>query len=423
MGGFRPAFPISTGLTPSRARPWEGPPPPGTEQGTVHPPPGTGPPPRPLHSAGPLQQHGRPFVYDDNATRFDCTTDPDSPQPSCSRWQDPNEADQDTGFSESTPFPSMYHSMMEFVNAEFAEARGQQRDRKGPNAPGSDGDRTRGGPVLLARAPPLDFFMQQADSAYLKAIQRKQTSLPYPSDRYAKMYKIRDQEEAGQPVPVNPNLRHALLTGSREPKVIRPVPEVARMEGTVDRSRNALNYAYWCLGALHRLATRNLPAQCLEMEEQLFKGVRMALNDACRDFTFVNANLRAWRREAYLSYLRPTFAQEEKSILRQSPIFSSLLFEEDKLQEALQAADRNANRTLHEAAIKALARPRPTAGTPLVERGTHPPTYSVPRTTTAPTRRPPVQPRQRENRGESSRSQTYKPAGQYKGRKGRPFRK
>ena len=49
---------------------------------------------------------------------------------------------------------------------------------------------------------------------------------------------------------------------------------------------------------------------------------------------YVVANLRVWRREAYLSHLRPTFSQVERCILRRSPIFT-FLFDEDRLQEAI----------------------------------------------------------------------------------------
>ncbi|MPC64750.1 hypothetical protein E2C01_058870 [Portunus trituberculatus] len=84
----------------------------------------------------------------------------------------------------------------------------------------------------------------------------------------------------------------------------------------------------------------------------------------CRDSTYIIANLRAWRREAYLSRLRPSFSQVEKGILRRSSIFTPLLFDEDQLQEALQSFKSNADRMLHEAALRALAQPVPAPGMP-----------------------------------------------------------
>ncbi|MPC74247.1 hypothetical protein E2C01_068601 [Portunus trituberculatus] len=42
------------------------------------------------------------------------------------------------------------------------------------------------------------------------------------------------------------------------------------MEGVVARSRDTLNYLFWCLGALHLLVAWNLPPPLLDLEEQLF---------------------------------------------------------------------------------------------------------------------------------------------------------
>ena len=83
----------------------------------------------------------------------------------------------------------------------------------------------------------------------------------------------------------NPSLHNALKSGARQPLVLYE-QDVARMEGVVAKLREALNYSYWCLGALHRLASHNRPLHLLNLEEQLFKAVHMALNDTCRDSTF-----------------------------------------------------------------------------------------------------------------------------------------
>ena len=357
-----------------------------------------------------------------------------SSPPSCSGWQDPAAFSPGPALShhnseghvesEAPPTsPSMYHRMMEYINSVFEDARGQQVVQDGPVAPGTGATPSRGGPILLARAQPLQFYMEQANTAHLRALDKKQTSIAYPSGRFAKMYSVLGQEQSGKAVPVNPNLHLAMNTGSREPRVLRDLSEVSRMEGVVDRSRDALNYSYWCLGALHLLAARNLPPHLLDMEEQLFKAVRMALNDSCRDSTYVSANLRAWRREAYISHLRPSFSQAEKAILRRSPIFSPLLFDDANLQEALQSSKRNADMTLHEAALKALSRPRPTPGTPLVDRGSRPPPPSASRHIPAPVRRQPAQPRQGDFKGGSSRPQSSRSSGHSGGRRGKPFRK
>ena len=105
-------------------------------------------------------------------------------------------------------------------------------------------------------------------------------------------------------------------------------------------------------GALHLLTSCNLPLHLLDLEEQLFKAICMGLNDACRDSTYVVVNLLAWGREPYLSHLRPTFLQVERGILRRFPIFTPLLFDEDRLQEAIQSSRNKADMTLHEVALR-----------------------------------------------------------------------
>ncbi|MPD02501.1 hypothetical protein E2C01_098088 [Portunus trituberculatus] len=86
----------------------------------------------------------------------------------------------------------------------------------------------------------------------------------------------------------------------------------------------------------------------------------MAPNDVCRDSTYI---IILWR----------------------SSIFTPLLFDEDRLQEELQSSKSNADRTLHEAALRVLAWPRPAPGTPLVERGPRPSTSTAVRPSAAST--------------------------------------
>lgn len=369
----------------------------------------------------------------------------DPAYPSCSGWRDagrslspepdapphdkdtrlwlPSSAEGGEGHELPPHAPSMYHHMMQYINSVFEDAMGQQCAQEGPLAPGTDPSPSRSGSFLLGRAQPIQFFMEQANTAYLKATEKKPASVGYPSGKFAKLYRVRGQEVYGQAAKVNPNIHGALHSGSKEPRIIRDHLDVSRMEGTVARSRDALNYTYWCLGALHLLAARHLPQPLLDLEHQLFKAVRLALNDICRDTTYVIANLRAWRRESYLNYLRPTFSQVEKTILRRSPIFSPLLFDEDRLQEAIQSSGSNANMILHEAAIKALSRPRPTPGTPLVERGSRPSTTTAARPSAVPPRRPPAHARPRDSRGGSSRFHSSRTSTKRDERRGQSFRK
>lgn len=425
-------------------------------------------PPVPLpygNRATPLRRHGDPVVgagprhhpypaqADGRLTssalflpeRNDRQIPLDPAYPSCSGWRDaglslspepdasphdketrlwlPTGAEGGEGHDQPPPAPSMYHQMMDYINSVFEDATGQACAQVGPMAPGTVPSHSRAGHFLLGRAQPIQFFMDQANTAYLKATEKKPASVGYPSGKFAKMYKVRGQEVYGQAARVNPNLHGALNPGSKEPRITRAHLDVSRMEDAVARSRDALNYTYWCLGALHLLAATNLPQPLLDLEEQLFKAVRMALNDLCRDTTYVSANLRAWRREAYLNYLRPSFSQVEKTILRRSPIFSPLLFDEERLQEATRSSESNANMTLHEAAIKALTRPRPAPGTPLVERGARPSSSTASRPSAVPPRRPPAPTRPRDSRGSSSRFHSSRPSAKRDGRRGQPFRK
>ncbi|MPC67812.1 hypothetical protein E2C01_061998 [Portunus trituberculatus] len=149
----------------------------------------------------------------------------------------------------------------------------------------------------------------------------------------------------------------------------------------------------------------------------------MALNNACRDSTYIIANLWVRRREACLGRLRPSFLQVKKGILRRCTIFTPFLFDEDRLEEALQSSKSNANRTLHEAALRSLARLCPALGTPLVERGPRPSTTIATRPSTAPTRRPPVSTCARDSRGGFFSSHSSHPGGRggWRGRRTSPF--
>ncbi|MPC51925.1 hypothetical protein E2C01_045782 [Portunus trituberculatus] len=177
------------------------------------------------------------------------------------------------------------------------------------------------------------------------------------------------------------------------------------------------------VGAMYLLAARNLPAHLLDLEEQLFKAVCVALNDTCRDSTCIFANLWAWRREAYLGCLRPSFSQVKKGILWRSSIFTPLLFDEDQLQEALQSLKSNADLTLHKAVLRAHAQPRPAPGTPLVECGPWPSTTMAVRPSAAPARRPPIAAPARDSEVGFCGSHSSRPGGQGGGWKDKPFQK
>ena len=91
--------------------------------------------------------------------------------------------------------------------------------------------------------------------------------------------------------------------------------------------------------------------------------------DMSQDSVFVLANVRAMRREAILSHLPSIFKNASKVDLRQSSIHSSFLFEENKVKDALKLSEKSAYISFQQAAARALVKPRPVPGTPLVEQG------------------------------------------------------
>ena len=108
------------------------------------------------------------------------------------------------------------------------------------------------------------------------------------------------------------------------------------------------------------------------MADQLLKSIQMAMVDMAKDSAFALANVKAMRRESILSHLPPAYKTPSKVDLRKSSIDSSLLFDEDKVKEALKMADKTASISFQQAAARALVKPRPAPGTPLVERSARP---------------------------------------------------
>ena len=108
---------------------------------------------------------------------------------------------------------------------------------------------------------------------YLRTNEKNPSSVGYPSGRFAKLYSLAGQEVYGKAALFNPSLYNALKSGTRQPRVLCEHPDVARMKRVVARLQEALNYSYWCLGALHLLASCNLLSHLLDLEEQLFKAV------------------------------------------------------------------------------------------------------------------------------------------------------
>ena len=71
--------------------------------------------------------------------------------------------------------------------------------------------------------------------------------------------------------------------------------------------------------------------------------MQKAMLDVSQDSAFALANVRAMRREAILSRLPPASKAASKVPLRQSSIHSASLFDEDKVKDAMQLADKSAS--------------------------------------------------------------------------------
>ena len=108
------------------------------------------------------------------------------------------------------------------------------------------------------------------------------------------------------------------------------------------------------------------------MAAQLFKSIQMSMVDQAKDSAVTLANIKALRRESYLQFLPPTFKTSTKMDLRKSSLDSGFLFDQDRVKEALDKAERNASITFQQAAARALVKPRPVPGSPLVGRGPRP---------------------------------------------------
>ena len=79
--------------------------------------------------------------------------------------------------------------------------------------------------------------------------------------------------------------------------------------------------------------------------------------DTAKDSAFALTNVKAKKQEAILSHLPPVFKSATKVDLRKSAINSALLFDEDRVTEALQVADKAASISFQQAVPQALVKP------------------------------------------------------------------
>ncbi|MPC59265.1 hypothetical protein E2C01_053280 [Portunus trituberculatus] len=131
--------------------------------------------------------------------------------------------------------------MMYYIASVFEDAVGQRIDLEFPVTTDTDTSPAQGSPIILGRPQSIQFFMEQANRAYLKANEKKPSSVGYPSGRFVKINNVASQEMLGKAALVNPNLHNTLYPGAQEPHITHEHPVVARLEVVVARSRDTLN--------------------------------------------------------------------------------------------------------------------------------------------------------------------------------------
>lgn len=320
-----------------------------------------------------------------------------------------------------------FKKMMEFIVTLFPEAEGTRPPPSRPLPPGEPEQlETRATPGFT-RAQPMQFSLDSASTSLLKATESSRPTLArYPTRKVMRPYRVSGHEAAGRAARVNPDLALSLTIRSGEPQAYVQQSDMVRLEDSLASLREAQNFTFWCLGAFFRLfQSTHASLEAKAMGDQLFRSMQRALVHQAQESAVELANVKALRRESYLRYLPASFTTATKVDLRKSSLDSGLLFDQDLVKAALDRAEKTASLTFQQAAAKALAKPRPAPGTPLVERGHRPPTApaSVRQSRTGEARRPSASYR-RDHGSQQSRPRTLDaPSTSTSRGKGRFFRR
>ena len=96
----------------------------------------------------------------------------------------------------------------------------------------------------------MQFSLDKAEKDLLSANETSRPSLArYPWARYRKVYTVSGHDSAGHAAKLNPDLALAMTTKGKEPLVVVHSSDMSRLEETLARSREAQNFAFWCMGA------------------------------------------------------------------------------------------------------------------------------------------------------------------------------
>ena len=316
--------------------------------------------------------------------------------------------------------PSTFTTMMDFVFERFPEARGVTNQDSAPLLPGMQRSEVSAATPRLARAPPIGYMMDQASTALARANEAPKAAFArYPSRRSLQCYRTGEDDGGNRAARVNPDLL-SHLTVRGEPWVTLPHGEAVRLEEALLAIRDTQNFLFWLMGTYASVASsKDGLSRHGPMMSQLLHSIQRAMMDQSRLTAVTLANTRAARREAYLSHLPHRFNAVSRAQLRRSPVDSELLFDAASVDKAIDLAQKAASVSFTEAAAKALSKPKPKPGTPIVEKHPRPSTYVDSRP-----RPGPSQQRGSTSSGRSPRFSSRRPqdSGRSTG-KNQPFRK
>ena len=242
--------------------------------------------------------------------------------------------------------------------------------------------RAAGMPQLSAPPPMFSLLRSQLiDHALAQASQSLQASasstkpawisLPRHSPAYC------SASGHDKPALLNPDLA-AHIWGSLEPRVTLSQREFAQFETAILDMRSMLNFMIWCTGAFaSRVAPLLATSPDSTILERVLSSLERAFSHQSRVSAITLANIQSKRRESFIASLPARFKAAAKRKLRSFPLSQDFLFGQEQVAEATAMAKEAASISLSEATARALVRPAPRPGTPLVDRTTHAQSYST----------------------------------------------
>ena len=177
-----------------------------------------------------------------------------------------------------------------------------------------------------------------------------------------------DDATKGRSLVINPELaRHTPQKTQDTPARIASA-DLLRMEEAMRSIREIQNFQFWIFGAFTRLVKLQdkIPNGDLLMAKAV-DSMQKAMKDAAKESSLVLSNLMSFRRDTVLRNIPSSFSFSDKMTLRCSSLDAKFLFDERKLSQALENAEKLASRSFQEAAAEALKKKKaPLAASPLL---------------------------------------------------------